>query len=98
MSQIDIEKLTERRTSEEFPNIVITNPNDTVPVVIRTMEKGDMQLIVEFNGKRKVVARINPSAINVDRMLRTVNGLQYNVSPNISIPINNIVDYLSCIV
>jgi len=60
---IDIEKLTERTASEKFPNIVITMPNDNLPVVIKSLEEGDMQLIVEFQGKRKVVARISESAL-----------------------------------
>ena len=94
---INIEELTERKTSETFPNIVITNPNDTVPVVVRTLLKGDMQLIVEFKGKRKVVANISPSAFNIDKLLRTVGTLQYSIATNSTIPIDDVSTYLSCL-
>ena len=97
MSQIDIKELTERKTQESFPNILITNPNEAVPVVVRTLEKGDMQLIMEYNGARKVVAKISRSALNVHKLIRVLNSVEYFIAPGSSITINEISDYLSCI-
>lgn len=94
---INIEQVTERRTGEKFPNIVIPTPNDTLVVVVPTLEKGDMQLITEFNGKRKVLANISPSALNVDKLLRTVGKLQYKLSTDLQIEIEDISTYLSCV-
>lgn len=96
--QIDIEEVTSRKTSETFPNIVIAHPNDTLPVVIRTLVKGDLQLICESRGQRKVIDRIDVSAYNIDYLLRTVGTLYYNVGPNTSIEIKDIETYLSCLV
>lgn len=95
---IDIEKLTERTASETFPNVVITMPNDNVPVVIKSLEEGDMQLIVEFQGKRKVVARISESALNIDKLIRTVGLVNYCSSNESSVEVANITTYLNCIV
>lgn len=94
---INIEQVTERRTGETFPNIVIPTPNDTLVVVIPTLEKGDMQLITEFNGKRKVLTKISPSAYNIDKLLRTVGTLSYKLSSELQIEIPDISTYLSCV-
>ena len=97
MSQIDIKELTERKTQESFPNILITNPNEAVPVVVRTLEKGDMQLIMEYNGARKVVAKISKSAFNIHKLIRVLNSVEYFIGPGVNITIESIEDYLSCI-
>lgn len=91
---INIQELTERKTSESFPNVLILTPNETLPVIVRTLEKGDMQLIVEFNGKRKVVAKISPSAYNVDRLIRTLGTISYRRSVEDVIEISDIETYL----
>lgn len=91
---INIEELTSRKTGEEFPNVLVLQPNDTLPVVVRSLEKGDMQLVVEWNGVRKVVARISPSALNIEKLIRTVPGVELVPRPNESIRIETIEDYL----
>lgn len=94
---INIEELTSRKTEETFPNILVTHPNETLPVVIRTLSEGDMQLIVEFKGKRKCVARVSPSAINMQRLLRTVGSFEYVLGQNVSTTITCMDEYLSCV-
>lgn len=91
---INIQELTERKTSEVFPNMLVLTPNETLPVIVRTLEKGDMQLIVEFNGKRKVVAKISPSAYNVDRLIRTLGTISYRRSVEDVVEIRDIETYL----
>ena len=91
---INIQELTERKTSESFPNVLILTPNETLPVIVRTLEKGDMQLIVEFNGKRKVVAKISPSAHNVDRLIRTLGTISYRRSVEDVVEVSDIETYL----
>jgi 16S rRNA A1518/A1519 N6-dimethyltransferase RsmA/KsgA/DIM1 with predicted DNA glycosylase/AP lyase activity len=92
-----IQELTERKTQEKFPSVVVLTPNETLPVVVRTLEKGDMQLIVEFNGKRKVVANISESAYNISKLLRTVGHISYRKSADEVIDVGDIVTYLNCI-
>lgn len=98
MSVIDIEQLTDRKAGMKFPNVLITTPNDTLPVVVRTLEEGDMQLVVEFNGKRKSVANMSQSAVNIDRLIRCVGKLSYHVSADESIEISDVSTYLECII
>lgn len=95
---INIEELTSRKTSETFPNIVITKPNENIPVVVRSLEEGDMQLIIEYKGKRKVVARISPSALNVDKLLRTAGSITYHKDENQHFEITDVSMYLGCLV
>lgn len=95
---INIEELTSRKTSESFPNIVITKPNENMPVVVRALEEGDMQLIIEYQGKRKVVAKISPSALNIDKLLRTTGEITYQKDENQKYDITDVSMYLSCLV
>ena len=95
---INIQELTEKKTSESYPNITINNPNDAVVVVIkRTLEKGDMQVIINLNGTRKVVNRISPSAYNIDKLLRVLGKLDYVIGPNAVMTITSVEEYLTCI-
>ncbi len=94
---INVEELIARKTSESFPNVLITTPNETLPVVVQTLEKGDMQLIVELKGQRKVVSRISESALNIDKLLRTVGPIIYRKSSEEAIEIQDIPAYLSCV-
>ncbi len=94
---ISVEELIARKTSEGFPNVLVTTPNETLPVVVQTLEKGDMQLIVELKGQRKVVARISESAFNIDKLLRTVGPIFYRKSVEEAIEIRDIPTYLSCV-
>lgn len=95
--QINPEELVERKTQETFPNIVISKPNDTIPVVVRDLEKGDIQLIIEFNGKRKVVAAIDGCSENIFMLIRTTGSLIYRKNENDFCKISNIKDYYSCV-
>lgn len=95
---IDIKELTDRKTSESFPNILLRKPNENVPVIVRSLEKGDMQLIVEYKGQRKAVANISPSALNIDKLLRATGDVCYRVSPEEEHTITDVPMYLSCLV
>lgn len=98
MTQIDLEEFTSRKTSETYPNVLVSNPNDTLPVTVRSLEKGDMQLIVSYKGKRKCVEHISKSAFNIDKLLRTVGSIEFVLGESSSIVIDSIEKYLTCIV
>lgn len=95
---INPQEMTTTKTVERFPNIVISKPNDTLPVVIKSLEKGDMQLIVEYNNKKKVVASMSGSAINILYLLRTLGSIHYCMAKGVSTEITDIEEYLNCIV
>ena len=95
--KINIQKLVSQQTSLKYPNIVITTPNQTLPVIVRCLEKGDMQFIIEMNGIRKAVSPISPSAYNINMLLRSQSNIVYNKSPSESFEIHSIEEYLNCI-
>lgn len=94
---MNVEELTASKTQRRFPNVKISNPNVTVPVIVQALEPGDVQLIVELNGKQKVVKTISPSAINMNNILRTVGSFTYAISTGIEVVVNNIEDYLKLV-
>lgn len=95
---INVEEFTSRKVGETFPNILVLHPNDTLPVVVRSLKEGDMQLVVEHNGLRKCVARVAPSAYNIDRLLRTVGTVEYVLGEGSSVTIDSVEKYLYCLV
>ena len=97
MNQIDIEKLTSRKSLEKFPNYFLDKPNDTIPVIVQSLEPGEYQLITEAGGKRKVIAKISKSAYNVDRLLRCTGSLIYRKSSEESFKLSSVTDYLELV-
>ena len=91
---MNVEEMVERRTDAVYPMVEIINPNDTVPLIVTTLEKGDMQVIVTFNGKRKKMCSITPSALNISQLLRTVGSITYHKSAEESVYVKSIEDYL----
>lgn len=94
---INIQDLTSTKVGESFPNVLITKPNETLPVIARCLEKGDMQLMCEHNGVRKCVAKISPSAINIDWLLRTCGSIEYVMGEGVSTTISDVESYLWCL-
>lgn len=92
--KIDIEEITQRKTSELFPNVTVHSLEITLPVIVQSLEKGDMQLIIEHNGQRKVPMRISESAINIDRLIRGCGPITYSKSVEESYEISSVLDYL----
>lgn len=91
---MNVEELTASKTQRRYPNVIIRNPNATVPVIVQTLSEGDIQLIVELNGKQKVVKNISPSAMNMNNILRTVGQFTYVISAGVEMHINNVEEYL----
>lgn len=91
---MNIQELTTNRVSLGYPNIVIMRPNQTLPVTIQSLESGPIQLIMEFKGQRKVVKSISPSAFNIDKLLRTLGSITYNLDSAISKEIYSVEEYM----
>ena len=94
---MNVAELTSSKTQRRFPNVTISNPNITVPVIVQSLMPGDVQLIVELNGKQKVVKEISPSAMNMNNILRAVGSFKYTISAGIEMTINSIEDYLKLV-
>lgn len=92
--QIDIYEFSKRTTPVIYPYLKILEPNNTTPLIVSVLETGDMPLIIELDGIRKVVARISMSALNIDKLLRTCGSLELTKSADEVTLIKEVTDYL----
>lgn len=92
--KIDVEGLTHDRVTLQYPYITLKNINETTPLVLSTLTKGDMKIIGEYKGQRKVLGSISGSAYNIDKLLRTHETLDYVMSSDTVCSINSVRDYL----
>lgn len=98
MSQtIDIESLKSNRTTITYPNIFVSKPDDNLPVIIDALEPGDMEVIIEYNNRQRVIKRISRSALNVDRLIRAEGVIQYYTDADTCIDLYSILDYLEAL-
>lgn len=91
-----VEDLVDRKTFMSFPNIEVKY-SITLPLVTTDLEKGDMQVILEYNGKRKCICRISLSAINIKHLIDCTGDVIFNKSPEESFVIKSIQDYLDVV-
>jgi len=82
---------------EQFPNVVLRSVNDTTPLVVKLLEKGELPLVGILGDIRKVVAYISPSAYNIEKLLRTHDDIVYNRDENTRVQIRSVVDYLEVV-
>lgn len=92
---MNITELTTNKTTKSYPNIFVI-PNIAAPAIVRNLQEGDIQLIMEHNGVKKVVSRISPSARNMDMILRVIGPFEYNKSEIEKFQIKCVQDYLDC--
>lgn len=74
---VDVEGLTHKSVTLRYPYIEITNINDTTPLILSVLEKGDITVIGEYKGQRRVLGSISDSAYNMDKILRTHETFNY---------------------
>lgn len=89
-----MDKLLERTVELCYPYIVIDEPNQTLPLLVTDLEDGTIPIIVEMNGKKKVVKRITPSAYNINWLIRTTSVLTYYKSADDFVKIDSVSTYL----
>ncbi len=94
MESVDVKDLVEHKTKISYPSIRINNPNNTVPLVIQSLEEGDVQLFIEYNGERKSVLFISESALNIHKLLRTCGEISFYKSKDDMRTVTTIEQYL----
>ena len=97
MSAINVDELVSNKTQAQYPILVIGNANDTIPLVTTTLEKGDMQLVLIYNGQKKVIGKISESAHNISKLLRTCGSIEYMKAKDESYEIHSVAEYLDCV-
>lgn len=58
-----------------YPSLEVDNLNDLTPLVVGLLQPGSIPVVGVYQGKKKVMARVSPSAYNVDKILRTHDGV-----------------------
>ena len=94
---LDIQDFRSKQIQLKYPCVLITDLNATTPLVVGQLEAGDIPLIAEYNNVKRVVCNISNSAYNIDKLLRTHEGIQYLQSESSFKDITNIRDYLEVI-
>ncbi len=95
--EIDIDKFKNSRVQREYPYVELTSFNETLPLVIESLEQGDMQIQATHKGVTKVVCKISKSAYNIDKLLRTGQSLILHRDDSSCTNIEKITDYLEVI-
>lgn len=95
VKELDIESFNKRYVDAEYPALLITNPTQPlVPILKSCLYDGNMPLIVEFNGTRKLMRRMSESAYNIFNLLNVCSGIYYLDKNGESHAITCIQDYL----
>lgn len=95
VKELDIETFNKHYVDAEYPALLITNPTQAlVPVLKSCLYNGDLPVIVEFNGTRKLMRKMAESAYNVLSLLNVCSGIVYIDQNGESHTINRIEDYL----
>ena len=92
-NKIDVDALRSRTIDRPYPNFHISKLNNTVPIVISSLEEGDVPLLGTLNGTTKILKRISNSAININRLLR-VTEVEYHKDANNFRNMKSIEDYM----
>lgn len=90
---LDVNDLVSAKTSLKIPHFILSEINETLPLVVSVLEPGEVQLVATYNGQQRVVGSISKSAYNVDKILRTQQNLIY-VDDNGKHDIRSVRDYL----
>lgn len=77
-----------------YPSLELEDLSEVTPLVIGLLQEGDIPVVGVYNGKRKVIARISPSACNVDKILRTHNSVYVRESETDKCFIRDVRDWL----
>lgn len=94
---IDVDAFTAKRVNARYPNIFIPSLNGTTPLVVELLEKGELPVIGEHNGQRRVICYISESAYNIDKLLRTHDVLKYMSDADSTYDVHSVREYLEVV-
>lgn len=92
-SYLNPDNLRNKHVEINPPYFVINDLNNCVPIVVSSLEDGEIPLVGTHKGVTKVVKYISPSAFNVDWLTR-VTTLTYVGKDNTSVNITTPREYL----
>lgn len=81
VSKIDLDELKSSKVNLSYPCFEILDIGICIPVVVRSLIKGDVQIFGTLNGVSKVVNNISLSPLNVLKLLK-VTPINFYLSEN----------------
>lgn len=76
VKELDISTFNKKYVDLKVPAIIITKPTDAlVPVLKSCMYDGEVSLVLEVKGERKLVRKISESAYNMISLLKVSSGI-----------------------
>lgn len=94
---LDVDGFSSRKSKIEYPYVEVVDINETLPLVVKALESGDIPLVGNYKGVTRMISKIDATAFNLDKILRTQGLILYHKSEDEQIEIRSIVDYLEVV-
>lgn len=95
--ELDINSFGKSKVLLDYPCIEIVELNDTLPLVADALEAGNIKLLADHKGTKKLVGSISSSAYNISKLIRTGQKLIYHKSIQEVFELKDIKDYLEVV-
>lgn len=95
--QLDLKKFDVPKVSVNYPNFYINAISNASVVVFQLLDEGEVPLIVEHKGERRIVKRISLSAYNMSRLLRIHDKVCFCVSEENTVEVTDVETYMEVI-
>lgn len=94
VTNLDIDEFNKRFVATTHPCVIITKPNDPLVLTLNVLIKGDVPLIVDYNGSKVELMRMDCSAFNIAMLLDVIDDLVYIDADEHEHEIKTVRDYL----
>ena len=91
---LDVVGFSKQRAQVTYPYFKILDVNGVTPSVVGMLEEGDIPLAGVYQGKTALLKKVSMSAYNVDKILRTHEGVLYVINEGEEHYIKKIEEYL----
>ena len=91
---IDPKEFSSSKTKRVYPYLRLLDPVETLPLVIKHLELGEMPLTIIYEGSERVVARISKSPYNISKILRCCGAMKYFKSEEESADVTSVLEYM----
>ena len=97
ISKLDVDEFVHKKVQLQYPYFELVELNDLTSLVVQLLKEGDVPLLGTYNGNTMVVKRIDRTAHNVDKLLRTHGSLIYCEEEGKAKTIHTTVEYLEAV-
>ena len=95
--ELDVKSFSQRKVPLAYPNIELGEIDVTSAIVIELLEQGEIPIIGEYSGDKRILKRISASAYNIEKLLRVHPLIRYRQSSERTLEVRSVLDYLEVI-